>query len=94
MVAAFVVTVGKVDMFHMHARTADRAGGGAGERQAGQSKIELEQKRGRVGAELGQSWNRSGRNSDAFVARFDKFVKIAAARVTEESAEEREKDNK
>lgn len=47
------------------------------------------------------SWNRrgtkqrqSGRNSDACEARFDKFVKIAAATVTEESAEERAKGNK
>lgn len=48
----------------------------------------------RRGAKQRQSWNRSGRNSDACEARFDKFVKIAAATVTEESAEERAKGNK
>lgn len=69
-----------------------------------QTEEEVEQGRGRQGrpklswnrrgAKQRQSWNRSGRNSDACEARFDKFVKIAAATVTEESAEERAKGKK
>lgn len=60
-----------------------------------QTEEEVEQGRGRQGRPK-LSWNRrgakqrqSGRNSEACEARFDKFVKIAAATVTEESAEEK-----